>query len=50
MSFLFFHWNKLHRFREVTSVMDAAAGIQPFKNKATFPISSPNVHRPSPMI
>lgn len=46
----FFHCSKLCSFSKVTIVMDATAGIQPFKNNATFPICSPNIHWPSPMI
>jgi len=40
----FFHCSKLCSFREVTIVMDAASGIQPFKNCAMFAICNPNVH------
>lgn len=47
---LLFHCSKLCNFRYVTIVMDAAQGIQPFKNNATFPVCRHNILWPNTMI
>lgn len=47
---LLFHCSKLCNFRYLTIIMDAAPGIQPFKNNATFPVCRHNILWPNTLI